>query len=207
MRLVSQILIAQDIEQTIKALEALKVDENIIPIVNAKQFLVDDVKLAIEKAYLTSRNRDIIILASPIFSEVVQNRLLKILEEPPPNKEFILITPSKSSLLPTIKSRLVLHTLDDKIEEEPFELDMAKLNLSMTYEFIQAHQRTSASNAKVLVERLLKEAIASKFYKIDEELLDLFTKAYQALDMGSPVAFVLSTVMLKLLAKKRRKGV
>jgi len=207
MRLDSQILIAQDIEKAIKDLEALRVDENIIPIYNEKQFLVDDVKLAIEKAYLTSRNRDIIILASPIFSEVVQNRLLKILEEPPPNKEFILITQSKASLLPTIKSRLILHNLNDEVLQEPFELDMAKLNLTMTYEFIQANQRTSTVDARVLVERLLKEAIASKSYKVDQELLDLFTKAYQALDVGSPTAFILSTVMLKLLAKKRRKGV
>jgi len=203
MRLVSQILIAQDIDQTIKELEALKSDEHIIPIINEKQFLVDDVKLAVEKAYLTSRNKDIIILASPIFSEVVQNKLLKILEEPPPNKEFILITHAKSSLLPTIKSRLPLHTLNEEIETEPFELDMAKLGLKDAYVFLHAHQRTSTADARVLIERLLKEAIASKSYKIDQELLNLFTQAYQALDVGSPVAFVLSSVVLKLLAKKR----
>jgi DNA polymerase-3 subunit delta' len=207
MRLISQILITQNIDEAIKALQSLGTGENFIPVINEKQFLVDDVKLAIEKAYLTSRNRDIIILASPIFSEIVQNRLLKILEEPPPNKEFILITHSKSSVLPTIKSRLPLYTLSDSVKEEPFELDMAKLGLQDTYSFIHSHQRTSSTEMRVLIERLLKEAIASKSYKIDEELLDIFTKAYQALDVGSPVAFVLSTVMLKLLAKKKQKGI
>lgn len=207
MRLVSQILIAQDIEGAIEQLEALKEGEHIISIVNEKQFLVDDVKLAIEKAYLTSRTTDVIILASPIFSEVVQNRLLKILEEPPPNKEFILITHAKSSILPTIKSRLPLHSLNDVIKQETFELDMAKLGLKDVYTFIQTHQRTSTAEARVLVERLLKEAIASKSYKIDKELLDIFTQAYQALDVGSPVSFILSTVTLKLLAKKRHKSI
>jgi len=206
MRLTSQVLITQDIEGAIKQLERLKVDENIIHIINEKQFLVDDVKLALEKAYLTSRNRDIIILASPSFSEVVQNRLLKILEEPPLNKEFILITQSKSAILPTIKSRLPLYVLQDEVDIEPFELDMSRLNLKSAYEFLKSNQRRSASEARVLVERLLKEAIASQSYKVDRELLELFTKAYQALDVGSPVAFVLSSVILKLLAKKRHKG-
>ncbi len=205
MRLVSQILIAQDIEKTLQGLEALKRDERIISIINEKQFLVEDVKLAIEKAYLTSRTTDVIVLAAPIFSEVVQNKLLKILEEPPPNKEFILITHTQSSLLPTIKSRLPLHYLKDEIALEAFELDMAKLALKDVYAFIQTHQRTPTPKARVLVERLLKEAIASHSYKIDEELLELFTQAYQALDVGSPVPFVLSALMLKLLAKKRHK--
>lgn len=207
MRLISQVLITHEIEKTIKELEALCNGEHLIPIINEKQFLVDDVKLAIEKAYLTSRNRDIIILAAPTFSEIVQNRLLKIIEEPPPNKEFIIITHSKSAVLPTIKSRLPLYVLQDEIEIEPFELDMVKLGLKDTYEFIQANQRKSQADARVLVERLLKEAIASKSYKIDQELLDIFTKAYQALDVGSPVSFILSTVILKLLAKKRHKGI
>ncbi len=205
MKLVSQILIAQDIEKTIQELEALKRDERIITIINEKQFLVEDVKLVTQKAYLTSRTTDVIVLAAPIFSEVVQNKLLKILEEPPPNKEFILITHTQSSLLPTIKSRLPLHYLKEKIALEAFELDMAKLALKDVYAFTQTHQRTPTPKARVLVERLLKEAIASRSYKIDEELLELFTHAYQALDVGSPVPFVLSTLMLKLLAKKRHK--
>ena len=201
-KLNSQIIITNDINFIIERLELLVVDEDIIKIVNEKTFLVEDTKLAIQKAYMTSRNRNIIILASNNFSQVVQNRLLKIIEEPPPNKEFIIIASSKSSILPTIKSRLPLYTLNKKIEEEPFELNLSKLNLKDSYDFIKAHQRTNNFDAKKILERLLKEAISSRAYNMDKSILKLFENGYKALDVGSPTAFVLSAIILKLLAKK-----
>ena len=201
-KLNSQIIITNSIDSIIKKLEELVVDEDIIKIVNEKSFLVEDTKEAIRKAYITSRNKNIIILASNSFSQVVQNRLLKIIEEPPPNKEFIIIASSKSSILPTIKSRLPLYTLNNKREEEPFDLNLSKLNLKDSYDFIKAHQRTNSYDAKKILERLLKEAIASRAYNFDKSILKLFENGYKALDVGSPPAFVLSAILLKLLAKK-----
>lgn len=201
-KLNSQIIITNDIDFIIAKLEALVVDEDIIKIINEKSFLVEDTKLAIQKAYMTSRNRNIIILASNNFSQVVQNRLLKIIEEPPQNKEFIIIASSKSSILPTIKSRLPLYIINKKIEEEPFELNLSKLNLKDSYDFIKTHQRTNSYDAKKILERLLKEAINSKAYNMDKSILKLFENGYKALDVGSPTPFVLSAIILKLLAKK-----
>ena len=201
-KLHSQIIITNDIDFIIRKLESLVIDEDIIKIVNEKNFLVEDVKLAIQKAYITSRNRNIIILASNSFSAVVQNRMLKIIEEPPPNKEFIIIASSKSSILPTIKSRLPLYTVNKNIKEEPFELNLSKLNLQDSYDFIKAHQRTNSYDAKKILERLLKEAIYSRCYNIDKSTLKLFENGYKALDVGSPTPFVLSAIILKLLAKK-----
>ncbi|SHO81617.1 DNA polymerase III delta prime subunit [hydrothermal vent metagenome] len=202
MKLNNQIIITNNINAIIEKLESLVVDEEIIKIVNEKSFLVEDTKEAIRKAYITSSNKTIIILASKSFSEVVQNRLLKVIEEPPPNKEFIIIASSKSSILPTIKSRLPLYTLNSKIEEEPFELNLSKLNLKDSYEFIKLHQRTNSYDAKKILERLLKEAINSRAYNLDKSILKLFENGYKALDVGSPTPFVLTTLILKLLAKK-----
>lgn len=203
MKLTNQIIITNDIDYIIRKLENLIVNEDIIKIYNEKNFLVEDVKKAIDKAYITSRNKTIIILASNNFSDVVQNRLLKILEEPPPNKEFILIATSKSSILPTIKSRLPLYTFNQNIEEEPFELNLSKLNLQDSYDFIKRHQRTNNQDAKKVLEKLLKEAIGSRAYNIDKSILSLFDNGYKALDVGSPTPFVLTALILKLLAKKR----
>ena len=53
---------------------------------------------------MASEEITVIILAAQTFSPLVQNKLLKVIEEPPKNKEFILITESKSTVLNTIKS-------------------------------------------------------------------------------------------------------
>ncbi len=204
MRLSSQLLITSNIDIAIEKLEEIKENEQFIKIVNYDNFLVEDTKFAIEKAYITSENRAIIILASNNFSDIVQNRLLKIIEEPPPNKEFIIITTSKSSILPTIKSRLPIYTLKNQLEEEELGLDLKNLNLEMVYIFLQENKRINSIKAKNIIQRVIKEVIFSKSYNLDITTLKLFDNSYQALDKGSPVPFILSTLMLKLLAKKKR---
>jgi DNA polymerase-3 subunit delta' len=57
---------------------------------------------------------------------------------------------------------------------------------------------------KLLVERISKEAIKSGSYDLDEKTLALFSNAFIALDVGSPSQFVLNTLLLKLLARKKR---
>jgi DNA polymerase-3 subunit delta' len=207
----SQVIITEHIDETVLKLEALASDERFVKIIKRKSnddkndsFLVDDAKLAIEKAYMASEERTIIILAAKTFSPVVQNKLLKVIEEPPKNKEFIIISPSKSIILDTIKSRLPVIVLSEAKEEEPLGLDLKQLSLVMVYEFIQVHKRTDAKVMKHLVERISKEAIRSKSYDLDENTLILFSNAFIALDVGSPPQFVLNTLLLKLLARKKR---
>ena len=200
----SQVIITSDIEGTISKLEALRTTERFVKIIKEDAFLVEDAKLAIEKAYMASEEITIIILAAKSFSPIVQNKLLKVIEEPPKNKEFIIISPSKSTILATIKSRLPIIVLSEKKEEEPLGLDLKQLSLATVYAFIQTHKRTDAKVMKQLVERISKEAIASQNYDLDETTLTLFSNSFQALDVGSPPPFVLNTLLLKLLARKKR---
>ena len=229
MRLTSQVIITSQIENTILELEKLRTHEHIVEIISPsieakitveegkpreymvhrivtekEIFSVTDAKLAIEKAYMASEEITIIILAAKSFSPLIQNKLLKVIEEPPKNKEFILIAESKSTILATIKSRLPVIVLSEEKEEEPIGLDLTQLSLNMVYEFIQAHKRTDGKAMKQLVERISKEAIASKNYDLDEKTLVLFSNAFVALDLGSPPQFVLNALLLKLLARKKR---
>ena len=200
----SQVIITSDIEGTIFKLEAFRTTERFVKIIKEDAFLVEDAKLAIEKAYMASEETTIIILAAKSFSPIVQNKLLKVIEEPPKNKEFIILSPSKSTILDTIKSRLPIIVLSEEKEEEPLGLDLKQLSLGTVYEFIQLHKRTDAKAMKYLVERISKEAIASQNYNLDEKTLILFSNAFIALDVGSPPQFVLNTLLLKLLARKKR---
>ena len=230
MRLVSQVLITAQIDKTILELENLRSHESIIEIISPsiaekmtsgkedqplaykvhrmptekETFSVSDAKLVIEKAYMASEEITIIILAAKTFSPLVQNKLLKVIEEPPKNKEFILLTESKSTVLDTIKSRLPISILSEVKEEKELGLDLKLLSLESVYEFTQTHKRTDAKAMKLLIEEISKEAIRSGSYDLDEKTLALFSNTFIALDVGSPPQFVLNTLLLKLLARKKR---
>ena len=205
MTLTSQVIISSDIDNTIALIEAHKTNERIVKIIEEeKAFSVKDAQQVIEKAYMASEETTVIILAAKIFSPIVQNKLLKIIEEPPAKKEFILITPSKSTILATIRSRLPITILSEDKGEEALNLDMRQLSLSLVYEFMQTHKRTNAKEMAGIIERISKEAIDSQSYNLDEKTLSLFSNCFVALDMGSPPQFVLNALLLKLLARKKR---
>ncbi len=205
MRLVSQIIIASNFDKVISDLEAIGSDtDRFVKIVREGNFLVDDVKLAIEKAYVASSDRTIIILAADSYSDVVQNRLLKIIEEPPPNKEFILIFTTKSIILPTIRSRLPIVVIEEIDKEIKIDLNMSNLDIRSVYEFVHSNARTDSTEIKKMIEQIIKKAIQSQKYNLDEKSLKLFENAIKVLDRGSPAPFVLSAVLLKLLARKKK---
>ena len=125
MRLASAIIVTQQADAVLAELESQKTTELFTLIQSqddkgkAKEFLVEHAQQAIAKAYVASEYLNCIILIAPKFSDVAQNRLLKVIEEPPKNKAFILITESKSALLDTIQSRLPVTVLHDAKEEAP----------------------------------------------------------------------------------------
>ncbi len=206
MRLNSQIIIATNVENVIKRLnEIAKSSDKFVYIVREGKFLVEDVKLAIEKAYMASQDRTIIVLAADSFGEVVQNRLLKIIEEPPPNKEFILIFPSKSIILPTVRSRLPIVIIDEVVLREELSLDVPNLDLRSVYNFVHENARTDSTKVISTLETIIKNAIKSQRFDLDDKSLTLFEDSIKVLDKGSPPAFVLTAVLLKLLARKRKK--
>jgi len=224
----SQVIITGHLKEAVEQLEQLKSTELFVEILSPSMatnlhkegeptpynvhripteketFSVVDAKLAIEKAYMATEETMVIILVAKNFSPIVQNKLLKVIEEPPKNKEFILITESKSTLLDTIKSRLPVTVLSETKECEALALSMEQLSLETVYEFIQTHKRTDVKAMKPLIEQISKEAITSQKYNLDEKTLTLFSNAFIALDVGSPPIFVLNALLLKLLARKRR---
>jgi len=168
-----------------------------------KEFLIEHAKEAINKAFIANEIEEFIILIAPKFSIIAQNKLLKTIEEPPKNKNFIIITESKSSILPTIKSRLPIILSLNREGEKRFDLDIANLNLARVYEFIQNNKKHTPQECKEIIEYIVKESIKSQKYNLDELTLNLFTNSIKALDLGSPCSFNILTVLLKLLAQKR----
>jgi len=208
MRLATGIIITKNPNKILNSLEALRNGElfTIIRSENEKgepkEFQLPHAKETIAKAFVASKIVNYIILIAPSFSEIAQNRLLKILEEPPKNKEFIIITESKSAILDTIKSRMPIKIINDSKPQEELSLDINSLNLAKVYEFSQKNSRVSSIECKKLVERISTLAIKSGKYTLDKSTLELFSNSIKALDKGSPTLVVLNTVLLKLLSKK-----
>ena len=206
----SGVIITKQPDEVLERLQQLRTYEIFTIIKNedekgiTKEFLVDNAKQTIAKAYVASDVLNYIILISPSFSEIVQNRLLKILEEPPRNKAFIIITESKSAILDTIKSRMPITILQEDKLEESLNLDIDNLNLAKVYEFVQKNSRISAKECQKIVESIATTTMKSGRYNLDETTLKVFSDSIKALDMGSPTSFILNTVLLKLLARKRR---
>jgi DNA polymerase-3 subunit delta' len=210
MNLSSGIIITHQSDKVMAELEAQRSTElfTIIRSLDAKdkpkEFLVEHAQEAIAKAYIASEGLNYIILIAPRFSDIAQNRLLKVIEEPPKNKAFIIITESKSALLETIQSRMPVTVLNDMQSKKPFSLDIENLNLAKVYEFVQENSRVTAVECKALVEKISLEAMKSQKFNLDESTLKLFSDSIKALEVGSPTTFILNTLLLKLLAKKKR---
>ncbi len=83
----------------------------------ARSFHVDAVRRVRSDAYIkpNEASRKVYCLfEAQTMSEQAQNALLKILEEPPEGILFILTCPSASALLPTIRSRSLILTLEPR---------------------------------------------------------------------------------------------
>lgn len=75
---------------------------------------VDTVKSVIADAYRMPEEADVsvyILLLGPRTSEAAQNKLLKVIEEPPESAVFLLVCDSAEQLLPTVRSRVQSFTL------------------------------------------------------------------------------------------------
>ena len=82
---------------------------------------VDTVKSVIADAYRMPEEADVsvyILLMGTRTSEAAQNKLLKVIEEPPESTVFILVCESAEQLLPTIRSRVQSFTLKPPSQEE-----------------------------------------------------------------------------------------
>ena len=83
----------------------------------ARSFHVDAVRRVRSDAYIKpneAARKVYCLFEAQTMSEQAQNALLKILEEPPEGILFILTCPSASALLPTIRSRSLILTLEPR---------------------------------------------------------------------------------------------
>jgi DNA polymerase-3 subunit delta' len=167
-----------------------------------ESFKIEHAKAVVAESYVSESNTKYIIIGSNDITDIAQNSLLKLLEEPPLNIEFILITPTKSNLLPTVRSRLPIlkHSSTHKVDS--LELNLAKLDYKEVFVFLKEHSRIKKEEAKYLVEALFYRAIHIDNLILTQAQLQNFEMAMKLLTLNSRPQSVLAMLLMSF-AKDR----
>lgn len=166
-------------------------------------FLIAQAQAAIKEAYLSSNSLKYIILCGSSFRVEAQNSLLKVLEEPPKNIVFIIITTSKSNILPTILSRMPHKFLKKRVDRVELNFDFLKMDLKDLYAFLKENQKITKKDAKELIESSLYK-INSQNIKLNQKELEAFSNAIKLLELNSRPIHILTTLFLTIIQRKHR---
>ena len=200
----AKIVIAHDIQKA-KEIVLSQIDSKLIKIYSKDEFKVDDAKEVIQEAYIAESETKYIILVSSKYNTYAQNALLKLLEEPPRNIVFILIAKSKTSLLPTIRSRMQIQNYETTKEKTPLEIDLKLMDLNDIFLFIKEHQYISKIELKELIQTIMQEALLKHKIKLNENDMKTFEYALELAELNSRAQNILSLLLLTIFEAKNRK--
>ncbi|MCF6330115.1 MAG: DNA polymerase III subunit delta' [Sulfurimonas sp.] len=161
-----------------------------------EKFKLEHAKAVVAEAYISESQTKYIVLGSQSFGVEAQNSLLKVLEEPPKNIEFIIISPTKSNLLPTVRSRLPIFKGKITHETKNFDMSLAKIDYAEVFAFLKTNARVSKIEVKELVEAIYARATIVDTLILSNEQLEIFDKAYRLLELNSRPQSVLALVLM-----------
>ena len=176
----SKAVITNDIDRYLNEINAWEV-------IRKDEIKIEDVNYIKQKAYIADKNNRLIVIAAEKFNIYAQNALLKLIEEPPKNIEFIIVTNSKHSLLDTILSRVIL---ERKIYETKDDFELKPITNDYILELLTSDLQ------KDDIKKLLKSIIKTK--KLSEENLKIINDAILMLELNIDKEAIISLIMLSL---------
>lgn len=198
----SHIVITSDIEPYHEKLKASLHPSRVVSFVEEGEFKVEHAKAVISESYISESEVKYIILGAKNYNTISQNALLKVLEEPPRNIEYIIIAPTKANLLPTVRSRLPILKGETHHEILEVSLNLLKLDYAHVFSFLKENARVSKDDAKLLVEALYNRAIVVDKLLLSQQQLENFDKAYRLLELNSKPQNVLSMLLMSFMGEK-----
>ncbi len=200
--MISKIFISQNRERVI---ENLKKKYSNYKLFLRDEFKINDAKEVIEEAYISENREKYLIISAKSFNIYAQNRLLKILEEPPKNIIFFIVGTSKSIFLPTILSRMVIEEIKEEKKEYQLEIDLNNLTLSSIFTFIKKNRFISKEELKSIIENLLREAIKIGI-EFSEDDLENFKIAIELASLNSKPTYLLSDLLLTIYINRIKEN-
>ena len=197
----SHILISSEIESEYERLKEELKPHRVVAFLE-DEFKIEHAKAVIAEAYISESQTKYIVMGAQNFNVVSQNSLLKVLEEPPRNIEFIIISPTKSNLLATVRSRLPIlkgESLNSNVE---LELSLARIDYAQVFAFLKENARIKKHDAKLLVEALYRRATITDMLVLSTSQLDNFDKAYRLLELNSRPQSVLAMLVMSFVRER-----
>ncbi|MDA3945722.1 MAG: DNA polymerase III subunit delta' [Helicobacteraceae bacterium] len=202
-RLGSHIIICDNIEERSTLLQHELSAHRVVSFVR-EDFKIEDSKAVMAEAYIAEEHVKYLILAAKTFNQISQNALLKLLEEPPRNIELIVITESKSTLLPTVRSRLKIIKEQSAVVHRELDIKLSNLNLSTLFDFVKAHERLSKHEAKTLIESLYRRATVVDRLSLTEKQIEIFEHSYRLVELNGRLQTILVALLMTFLPKAKR---
>ncbi len=195
------ILISSNIEE-----EASRLEDELKPYRVVKfiedNFKIEHAKAVLSEAYISEAQTKYIVLGAVEFTAVAQNSLLKLLEEPPRNIEFVIISPTKSNLLPTVRSRLPILKANATHKIQEINLNLSRIDYAQVFAFLKENSRVKKIQAKELLEALFYRATVTDMLILTPTQLENFDKAYRLLELNSRPQSVLAMVVMSFARER-----
>ncbi|MDF1874368.1 DNA polymerase III subunit delta' [Sulfurimonas sp. SAG-AH-194-I05] len=198
----SHIVLSSEIEAYFEKLQEELSPHRVIGFLEETEFKLDNAKAVIKEAYISESQTKYLVLGANSFNSVSQNSLLKILEEPPKNIEIIIITPSKSNLLATVRSRLPIVKGDVNHEAPKIDLNLLRIDYAHVFTFLKANVRVSKVDAKQLVEAIYYRATVVDKLLLSKKQLNNFDMAYRLLELNSKPQNVFSMLLMSFVGER-----
>lgn len=205
---IGELIITNDFILEVESLRAKIPNTRIFPFSNDEfkkgEFKIKHAREAIDESCIAENALKTIILAGDKFNIEAQNALLKVLEEPPQNVKFILVTKYKSAILPTILSRMLLVNKRERSAIAPFELDIEKLSLEKIMNFLDSLGfQTKREEIRLKLTSLLF-AVKSANLSLNRRELDCFSKAIIEIETYEQPRYIFLKLLLMLLMHQKR---
>jgi len=180
----SKAIITNDIDRYLNNITAYEV-------IRKDELKVEDIAFIKQKAYIADKNKRLIVIAAEKFNIYAQNALLKLIEEPPKNIDFLIVTNSKYSLLDTILSRVF-------IEKVIYQKENKENLKAITNEYIL--EILESKKEKQEIKEFLYDIVKAK--ALNEEQMEIITKSIKMLELNIDKEAILALVMLSLKVNK-----
>ena len=206
--MLNKIVITSDFENLKAKLEA-EFGVNNLRFFISDDFLLENAKEVIAEAYIAEKDEKILVIEAKSFRTEAQNARLKIIEEPPRNIKFIIVTQSKNLLLPTIRSRMLIENKLTKKPKMSVDLNLNALSLKELTSFIdqkiaeEQAQKFGKNELKELVGAIVTKAVDSG-YKFSGDEMEYFFSLIKLADLNAKFHAILTPLLLTIFEKGRR---
>ncbi len=202
----AKILISTDIQKA-KEIVLSQIDSKLIKVYFLDEFKIENAKDVIKEAYIAESEKKYLVLLANRYNIYAQNTLLKLLEEPPRGIVFIIVAKSKSSLLPTIRSRMPIEILDIKKEKITLNINLRSMDLNDIFLFLKEYKNISKTELKELIQTIMEDAILKYKIELSESEIKLFEKSLELAELNSRAQNILSLLLLTIFHAKNRQKI